>query len=92
MYDEGTLDSRNSRGFDRTNRNEYGYGSIDGARSNRSSRDFYCGKLVGAEFMQEKYLESDVTELWGVNDVKETKATDGPIPSSARAHAENDED
>ena len=46
LYDEGTLDNRNSGRFDRTNRNERGSGSIVGTTRRRS---YYCGKLVGAE-------------------------------------------
>ena len=61
LYDQGTLDRRNSRGFDRTVHNEYGYGSTNGAKRNRSSRDFYCGKLAGAKLMEaDKFLEAGV--------------------------------
>ena len=49
LFDQGTLDSRNSGDFDRTERNQNGYGSIDGARSTKRSSDIYCGKRVGAE-------------------------------------------
>ena len=49
LYDEGTLDSRNSGRFDRTNRNENGRGSISGT-SRRTY--FYCGILVGAELIE----------------------------------------
>ncbi|KAL7554583.1 hypothetical protein ACHAWF_019045 [Thalassiosira exigua] len=69
LYDEGTLDRRNSRRFDRTNRNEQGYGPIDGTKRTRSSRGTYCGKLVGSDFLEaDELLNTDVTELWGVND------------------------
>lgn len=68
LYDAGTLDRRNSRRFERTNRNEYGYGSIDGARIDRSSRDIYCGKLAGAEIMgSNEFLNAHVTELWDMS-------------------------
>ena len=63
LYDQGTLDRRNSADFDRTSRYEQGYGSITGA--NRGSRGMYCGKLVGAEAMgANEFLNADVTELW----------------------------
>ena len=53
LYDAGTLDSRNSGRFNRTNRDERGRNSIDGT-TKRS--DFYCGKLVGAEAVEEVAL------------------------------------
>lgn len=54
LYDKGTLDSRNSDGFDRTNRNESGEGSVE--RTVRSYDDF-CAKLSGAEVFGDKLLE-----------------------------------
>lgn len=48
LYDEGTLDSRNSGNFDRTNRNERGAGSIEGTTR---SDNYFCAKLAGAEFV-----------------------------------------
>ena len=63
LYDQGTLDRRNSADFDRTSRYGQGYGSITGA--NRGSRGMYCGKLVGADVMgANEFLNADVTELW----------------------------
>ena len=50
LYDRGTLDSRNSGRFDRTNRSERGYGSVDGATFKDRS---HCAKLAGAEFVGE---------------------------------------
>lgn len=50
LYDEGTLD-RDSSGFDRTYRDESGHGPIDGAKASRSSKDFYCGRLEGSDFV-----------------------------------------
>jgi len=46
LYDKGTLDSRNSGRFDRTNRNESGRGSVEGTEK---KSDYYCAKLAGAE-------------------------------------------
>lgn len=48
LYDAGTLDSRNSGRFERTNRNGTGEGSISDTTQKRS---YYCAKLVGAEFL-----------------------------------------
>lgn len=68
LYDEGTLDRRNSQRFDRTNRREQGYGPIDGTKRTRSSRGTYCGRLVGSDSLAaDELLNTDVTELWGVN-------------------------
>lgn len=50
LYDSGTLDSRNSNRFKSTNRSPTGRGSISG--TTRSS-SFYCGKLVGAEAVED---------------------------------------
>lgn len=50
LYDAGTLDSRNSGRFDRSDRNLPGEGSISGT-ARRSS--YYCGKLVGADAVEE---------------------------------------
>ena len=55
LYDEGTLDNRNSGRFDRTNRNNPGDGSISGGTK---KTDYYCGKLVGAEFLDEMLAEA----------------------------------
>ncbi|KAL7549711.1 hypothetical protein ACHAWF_012977 [Thalassiosira exigua] len=69
LYNEGTLNNRNSGGFDSTSRNEYGYGPVTGAKRNRSSRGIYCGKLASAEFLgADELLEADVTELWKMKD------------------------
>jgi hypothetical protein len=50
-YDEGSLDRRDSRSFDSTERDGYGYVSIGGARSDRTT-DIYCAKLVEANFLE----------------------------------------
>ena len=55
LYDAGTLDSRNGGRFDRTNRNEPGQGSITGT-SNMGG--VYCGKLVGAELLEDVVAEA----------------------------------
>jgi len=55
LYDEGTLDSRNSGRFDRTNRNLPGEGSIAGSTTKKAT---YCAKLVGAEFLEEFVAEA----------------------------------
>lgn len=55
LYDEGTLDNRNSGRFTRTNRNEPGSGSISDTTVKKSS---YCGKLVGAEFLEGQMVEA----------------------------------
>mmetsp|Transcript_33045 Transcript_33045/g.60940 ORF Transcript_33045/g.60940 Transcript_33045/m.60940 type:complete len:301 (+) Transcript_33045:2-904(+) len=47
LYDKGTLDSRNGGRFDRTNRNEYGKGKIEGTTK---KTDYYCAKLAGTDF------------------------------------------
>ena len=68
MYDQSTLDRHNIRGFDRADSSEYGHGSIDGARRNRSSKDIYHDKLVGAKFIgADEVLEADVSEFWDIN-------------------------
>ena len=42
--------------------------SMDMAQS--MARSTYCGKLVGAKFMEaNEILEADITELWDTNDV-----------------------
>ena len=52
LYNEGTLNSRNSDRFDRTSRSGlYGYGAIEGGRKTSSTKDMYCGKLAGARVM-----------------------------------------
>lgn len=48
LYDKGTLDSRNSGNFDRTNRDERGDGPIEGATK---SDDYFCAELEGNEFV-----------------------------------------
>lgn len=55
LYDEGTLDNRNSGRFDRTNRNEPGSGSVAGTTRKSSS---YCAKLVGAEMLEGVAVEA----------------------------------
>ncbi|KAL7524513.1 hypothetical protein ACHAWF_000980 [Thalassiosira exigua] len=62
LYNEGTLDGHNSRGYERSNRSEYGYGPIDGAKIFRRSRDTYCGRLVGSDFEDANDL-SEAAEL-----------------------------
>ena len=52
---QGTLDSRNSGRFDRTNRNLPGEGSIAGSTTKKAT---YCAKLVGAEFLEEFVAEA----------------------------------
>ena len=47
LYDKGTLESSDGKDFDRTNRNEYGKGTIEGTTKNT---DYYCAKLAGTEF------------------------------------------
>jgi len=47
LYDEGTLDSRNSGNFERTNRNEEGSGRV---RQAKKKDDMYCGKLTDVTF------------------------------------------
>lgn len=55
LYDSGTLNSRNSGRFNRVNRNEPGRGSISGTTRKRST---FCGKLVGAELLEEAVAEA----------------------------------
>lgn len=55
LYDSGTLDGRNSARFDRSNRNESGRGSIS---STSRKTSYYCGKLVGAEAVEETVAEA----------------------------------
>lgn len=52
---QGTLDSRNSGRFDRTNRSLPGEGSIAGSTTKKAT---YCAKLVGAEFLEEFVAEA----------------------------------
>ena len=53
------MDNRNSGRFDRTNRNEYGEGSIEGTTE---KSDYYCAKLVGAEFIGNEFDEAEEFE------------------------------
>lgn len=55
LYDSGTLNNKNSGRFNRVNRNEPGRGSISGATRKKYS---YCGKLVGAEFLENVVAEA----------------------------------
>merc|ERR1712127_582652 len=55
LYDANTLDSRNGSRFDRTNRNEPGRGSISGTTRKTG---MYCGKLVGAELLEDAVAEA----------------------------------
>jgi len=50
LYDKGTLNSRNGSSFYRTNRNEYGYGSVSGSEK---EKDCYCAKLSGADLFDD---------------------------------------
>ena len=47
LYDKGTLERSDGKDFDRTNRNEYGKGKIEGTTK---KTDYYCAKLAGTEF------------------------------------------
>ena len=58
LYDRGTLNSRNSNRFDKTNRNEDGKGSI---RDAKKKSDMYCAKLESIKFVGMKG-EFDVDE------------------------------
>ena len=55
LYDAGTLDSRNSNRFDRTNRNPTGRNSI---ANTVGAQNFICGNLVGAELVEDAVAEA----------------------------------
>mmetsp|Transcript_15407 Transcript_15407/g.33376 ORF Transcript_15407/g.33376 Transcript_15407/m.33376 type:complete len:273 (+) Transcript_15407:75-893(+) len=56
LYDKGTLDSRNSARFDRTNRVERGRGPIEGTTKKDS---YYCARLSGTEFLDAETVETE---------------------------------
>ncbi|KAL7546505.1 hypothetical protein ACHAWF_010643, partial [Thalassiosira exigua] len=59
LYDRGTLDSRNSGSFNRTNRNEKGKGKVEGTRK---KNDFNCAKLAGTDYDDLEFYEGGYAE------------------------------
>ncbi|KAL7547700.1 hypothetical protein ACHAWF_010975 [Thalassiosira exigua] len=80
LYDSGTLSSRSSNSFDRTNRNNRGTGPIDGTKRKRG---FYCGELVESDAIDEADVAegSDTEKAIGVataaeEDIEEVASSD----------------